>query len=293
MTGIDADGHTRLVGLLGEAVGPSHRSTIYNAAFEQTGLNWRCVPLPAPSRHLREAVLGLRALGFAGAEVSAPYQSDVLAFLDEYSPAAETIGAANVIWVDEQERLIGDNTRWLAFAAALHTLTPSLNGLRPLVIGAGQSAHSVVYALTREGLPVTVVDERIERALDLVQRLRHALDEHSFSVYRWPQDARRVLPEANLIVNTLGAMTWPAHVAFPSNALVFDVCASSDGGRFSGGGRAVGALPLLVYEMMLTFEKWTGDAPPVDVMWRAVEGVWRGEELGGVVEAAMLTAQSE
>jgi shikimate dehydrogenase len=290
MTGIDIDGYTRLVGLLGEGVGPSPRPRIYNAAFEQAGLNWRCVPLPAPLRTLREAMLGLRALGFAGADVLAAFQSDVLAFLDEYSPAAEIIGAANVIWLDEQERLIGDNTRWLAFAAALHTLTPSLNGLRPLVIGAGQSAHSVVYALAREGLPVTVVDERIERALDLVQRLRHALDEHSFSVYRWPQDARRVLPEANLIVNTLGAMAWPAHMAFPPNALVFDVCASSDGARFSGGGRAVGALPLLVYEMMLTFEKWTGDAPPVDVMWRAVEGVWRGEGMDETVRTAVPAA---
>jgi shikimate dehydrogenase len=228
-------------------------------------------------------LLGLRALGFVGAEVAEPYQRDALHYLDEFSCAAETIGAANLIKVDAHGRLVGDNTRWLGFLKALRALVPSLDGLRPLIIGAGDEAASIVYALTHAGLPLTIVDERVDRAIDLVHRLRHVLDEHSFSVYRWPQDLERVAPEANLIVNATAIGRWPAadrspwpdDLPIPQDVLVFDLVSWPSKTRFLCRARAAGAqtvsrLSLLVYEAALALEKWTGRPQPIDVLWRVV-----------------------
>jgi shikimate dehydrogenase len=279
----DEYGYTHLIGMIGWPAGDGVSPAIYNVAFHALGLNWRCVPLPVPNGQLRQALLGLRALGFAGAELAEPYQSEALKYLEEAGPAARTMGAVKFVRVDESGRLIGDNLRWLAFLGTLRTLVPSLNGLRPLVIGAGPEAESIVYALTREGLPLTIVDEHMERAIDLVHRLRHAMAEHSFSVYRWPQDLRQVTPSANLIINTTAMGTWPDvdrspwpdDVPFPAGALVFDLASWPGETHFlqqaqNCGARTVSGLPLLVYETALALEMWTGRPAPIKVMWRTV-----------------------
>lgn len=277
------DGYTHLIGLIGWPTRSWPSSMIYNAAFQALGLNWRCVPMPVPRGQLREALLGLRALGFGGAELTEPYQRDALNCVEELSPAAEAIGAVKFVTVDERGRLVGDNMRWLGFLGTLRTLVPSLNGLRPLVIGAGNVARSIVYALTREGLPLTIVDERMDQAIELVHCLRHVLDETSFSVYRWPQDLERVAPDINLIVNatTIGMWPhvdrspWPEDLPFPADALAFDLVSWPGETRFlrqaqASGARTVGGLSLLVYEAALVFEKWTGQPRPIEVMWHVV-----------------------
>jgi shikimate dehydrogenase len=289
MTWNPVDGNTRLVGSIGWSVGPWSSLQLYNAAFSALGLNWRCVPLHVAKGRLREALVGLQALGFAGAELAEPYQRDALPYLDKLSPAAEITGVVNYITVDQQDRLVGDNTRWLGFLATLHTLVPSLNELRPLIIGAGAGARSIVYALTHEGLPSTILDSQIDQAVDLVRCLRHVLHEHSFSVYRWPQDLERVASDATLIVNATGEGTWPDadhspwpdEIPFPPNALVFDLVTWPNESRFlrqarASGARTVGGQSLLVSEVATTFERWTGQPAPIEAMWQVARDAMMG-----------------
>jgi shikimate dehydrogenase len=289
MNRVAIDGRTRLIGLIGWPIGPYSPVELYNAAFHASGLNWSCVPLTVVKGQLRAALQGLRALGFVGAEVTEPYQRDVVAHVDELSPAAETTGVVDFVRVDDCGRLVGDNVRWLGFLVTLRTLVPSLNGLRPLVIGAGTGARSIVYALTHEGLPLTIVDERIDQAIDLVHRLRHVLHEHSFSVYRLPQDLDRIAFDANLIINAsvlelwpdANPSPWPDHLPFPEDALVFDLVPWHTDTCFLRQARMSGAttmngLPLLVNAAAAAFERWTGQPAVIEAMRQAVVegGMW-------------------
>lgn len=67
-------GTTRLVGLLGWPVEHSLSPSMHNAAFAALGLDWAYVPLPTRPDLLAEAVRGLAALGFAGANVTTPHK---------------------------------------------------------------------------------------------------------------------------------------------------------------------------------------------------------------------------
>jgi len=289
MNRVAIDGRTRLIGLIGWPIGPYSPLDLYNAAFRASGLNWRCVPLLVRKGQLRAALQGLRALGFVGAEITEPYQQEVVAHVDELSPAAEATGIVDFVRVDDCGRLVGDNVRWLGFLVTLRTLVPSLNGLRPLVIGSGTSARSVVYALTREGLPLTIVDECIDQAVDLVHRLRHVLHEHSFSVYRLPQDLDRIACDVNLIINASGLemqldtnrSPWPDHLPFPSDALVFDLVPWHTETCFLRQARMNGAattsgLSLLLNAAAAAFERWTGQPAVIEAMWQATAagGMW-------------------
>lgn len=280
---------TQLIGLMGWPIEPWSSPWMYDAILQALGLNWRYVSLSVHGEQLREALLGLHALGFVGAELAMPYAREALHYIPRLSPAAEMIGAARFVEVDGQGRLAGDNLYWSGFMGALRATISELSGtleladLRPLVIGSGYAARSVVYALTREHLPVTILDARFDRAIDMVHCMRHVLDEHSFSIYRWPQDLPQVAAEANLIINatTLGTWShtgrspWPGDLPFPPDALVFDLISWPHKTPFlrqarAGGARTVSGLSLRVYEMALALERWTGQPRSIEVIWQVV-----------------------
>ena len=75
MSGIS--GATRLVGILGWPVEHSLSPRMQNAAFAALGLDWAYVPLPAPPERLADALEGLVALGFVGANVTSPHKHAV------------------------------------------------------------------------------------------------------------------------------------------------------------------------------------------------------------------------
>ena len=82
-------GSTRLVGIIGWPVEHSLSPRMHNAAFEALGLDWAYVALPTPPERLEEAVRGLAALGFAGANVTTPHKLAVTAFCESDAPLGE------------------------------------------------------------------------------------------------------------------------------------------------------------------------------------------------------------
>ena len=64
---------------------------MHNAAFGSLGLDWAYVPLPTRPEHLAEAVAGLAALGFAGANVTAPHKLAVARLCETDAPSVNTL----------------------------------------------------------------------------------------------------------------------------------------------------------------------------------------------------------
>jgi shikimate dehydrogenase len=125
-------GTTRLVGLLGWPVEHSLSPLMHNAAFAALGLDWVYVPLPTPPARLADATRGLVALGFAGANVTAPHKLAVRALCETEASSVNTL-------VVRDGRLQGRTTD----AAILSGLPVE----RPVVIGNGGAATAFLEAL--------------------------------------------------------------------------------------------------------------------------------------------------
>ena len=82
---------TRLVALLGHPVDHSLSPRIQNAAFAALALDWAYVALDVPPERLEEAVRGLAAAGFAGANVTAPHKLAVAELVDADAPSVNTL----------------------------------------------------------------------------------------------------------------------------------------------------------------------------------------------------------
>ena len=125
-------GETRLVGLLGDPVSQSLSPLIQNAAFAARGLDWAYVPLSVASESLAEAVRGLVALGFAGANVTTPHKLAVAKLVDTDEPSVNTL-------VVRDGRLVGSSTDTAILA--------ELEFRRAAILGDGGSAAAFAAAL--------------------------------------------------------------------------------------------------------------------------------------------------
>ncbi len=132
------------------------------------------MPLPVPPERVGEAVGGLRALGFRGANVTVPHKQAVMGYLDSLTPAAQATGAVNTIVVTEDGALLGDTTDGYGFLQDLadHGIG---GGQRAVVIGSGGAARSVVHALSEAGSSVAVCARELAKAQALCAAVGQAL----------------------------------------------------------------------------------------------------------------------
>jgi shikimate dehydrogenase len=105
---------------------------MHNAAFAALELDWAYVVLPTPPDRLGDAVRGLAAMGFAGANVTTPHKTAVTEFCETDEPSVNTL-------VVRDGRVEGRSTD----AAILDGL-PQEN---PVVIGDGGVAAAFMQTL--------------------------------------------------------------------------------------------------------------------------------------------------
>ena len=216
---------SRLVALVGKPVARSLSPRMQNAAFAARGLDWAYVACEVEADGLEAAVQGLEALGFAGANVTAPYKRDV----------ARLAGAAE----ESVNTLLFDPLRASSTDAAI------LDGLefeRPVIVGGGGAA-----AAFRAALPDARVFAR-----------RGA----------WPPETA----DADLVVNATSAPDDVVVQVGRAQTLVdlpYPRSATADAAR-AAGARVLDGLEVLVAQGAASFELWTGEPAPVEVMRRAV-----------------------
>jgi shikimate dehydrogenase len=95
----------------------------------------------------------------AGLNVTIPYKSAVIPFLDSVSPEAAEIGAVNVIGIKRTRNdivLKGFNSDVTGFTGSLKPWLKVQKG-NALVLGTGGSSKAVTYALQKLGMNITLV----------------------------------------------------------------------------------------------------------------------------------------
>ena len=105
---------------------------MHNAAFAALGLDWAYVVLPSPPELLGDAVRGLAALGFAGANVTTPHKEAVTHLCVSDVPSVNTL-------VVRDGRVEGHSTDPAILAG--------LPQESPVVVGDGGAATAFVHAL--------------------------------------------------------------------------------------------------------------------------------------------------
>ncbi len=266
----------KLAGVLGWPITHSRSPAIHNAAYRALGLDAIYLPLAVTPERLPEAIAGLRALGFVGANVTVPHKQAAMALCDDLDPAAIAVGAVNTVIVAADGRLIGYNTDVEGFEHSLADL--AARPTRAVVLGAGGAARAVVRALRGMNVHSAVVARYPARAKDLL-----ALG--AAEIAPWRKDAlAAVLAGADLLVDatSLGLSdrseaTAPDEIPLDTladHALVCTLVYHRDTALLAAararGLRTRDGAEMLVRQAARAFELMTGHPAPLEVMRAAL-----------------------
>jgi shikimate dehydrogenase len=146
------------LGLIGYPLGHSFSKKYFTEKFENQGISadWQYDLFSIDSIQKLPEILRGGKNKLVGLNVTIPYKTAVLPFLDAIDAEAEAIGAVNCIrisWEKNKERphLTGYNTDVFGFEKSLLSLLDGSvpEGLKGLILGTGGAAKAVAYVLTK------------------------------------------------------------------------------------------------------------------------------------------------
>ena len=224
---------TRLVALLGHPVSHSLSPRMQNAAFAARGLDWAYVACDVEPARLADAVRGLAALGFAGANVTIPHKQAAAALCDEAD------GEAVNTLLFRDGHVLGFNTD--------REIVAGIESARVCLIGAGGAARALLPGLRGE-----------VRAFSRSGAWPPDADGCDLIVNATPvRDELLVEPSAGQTVVELAYAAGAGDTALVAAAR-------------AAGCEVVDGREALVRQGAVSFELWTGVAAPVDVMRKAL-----------------------
>lgn len=316
-----ADRTPSLSGLFGYPVRHSISPAIHHAAFRARGMDWIYLAFAVPPVQLRAALLGCRALGFRGLNLTIPHKVAAIPFLSGLSREARLIGAVNTV-VFSGGRLVGHNTDGRGFVRALQEEKGlSLKGRTVFLAGAGGAGRAVAMQAALEGASAIAIADPIRSRASLLaaQINRNVRRPSSVSVGRvpprggllprktgtTPQSPRMLawaikdgssewetaLAEADVAVNAtpLGMKTgdplpFPPDL-LPRSSLVVDLVYNPPETNLLTAARkltrdGMNGRGMLVHQAALSWELWTGEKAPLEVMKKAAQHALAGREKG-------------
>lgn len=263
---------TRLM-LLGHPVSHSLSPRIQNAALEHAGIPVRYEALDVPPEELAATVRELAGSEAAG-NVTIPHKAAFAALCDELTLLAEQAGVVNTWWVEDDGRLIGDNTDVFgAHAAAQEVLGHTPYNEAVALIGTGGAAAAVLTAVAAWPRSTARVHGRNRDRLKTL-------------CAQFPDVARAstvlgdTLRNATIVINAtpigLRDSQYPIPVEIiPRGAAVLDLVYREDETAWvkaarERGHRAADGMGMLVEQAALSFERWFGVIPDKAAMRAAV-----------------------
>ena len=255
--------------VVGHPIAHSRSPLIHGHWLETLGLEGSYERIDVPPDAIDAFLRGLPHSGFVGGNVTIPHKEAALKAADRLDDAAELIGAANTLWL-EDGKLCAGNTDAPGFAANLDAAAPQWrNGRTALVLGAGGAARAILFALKEAGFTdIRIVNRTVERARELADRFGGGISAHG------REAAEALATDAELVVNTTslgmgGKGGSPLDVALlPGGAIVADIVYVPLETPLLAAARrrgltTVDGLGMLLHQAVPGFARWFGVRPEV------------------------------
>ena len=171
-------GHTKLITLIGKPVEHSMSPAMHNASFEYLGEDYVYLATEIDSPDdLDKTIQGMKIMGFAGCNITMPYKRAIIPYLDELSPAAELMGAANTV-VFEEGKAVGHNTDGAGFMRNLKENNIDVIGKKITLVGVGGAGSAIYTQAALDGVAAIDIynskdaffDVAAERIADIAQK---------------------------------------------------------------------------------------------------------------------------
>jgi len=267
----------KLYGLIGNPVEHSLSPYMHNAAFSRLNIDAAYLPFLVEKGKLGPAISALKRTGISGFNVTVPFKSECIKYLDRIDPLAKAIGAVNTV-VNKDRKLIGYNTDCTGFLRSVkEDLRFSPKGRDIFLLGAGGAARAVAFGLAKSNAKTIMIYDimplKVNALITDVKKSFPAVD----IIASGFKDMPRLIQGCRLLVNcTPVGMRSKDPLPIEAKLLhkglkVYDIVYTPLKTRLvkTAEGKsikAVNGINMLLYQGVLAFELWTGRKAPVSLM---------------------------
>ena len=275
---------TKKFGIFGYPLSHSLSPILHNAVFDYLNMDATYEAWEVSPKNLKTEVEKLRRQPYIGANVTIPHKVAIMDLLDEIEPQSKQIGSVNTV-LSKEGILSGFNTDTLGLVRSLKEhgeFDPQ--GKNVLVIGAGGAARAAVFSLLKEGVRSVIIKNRtFSRSSSLAKEFSKLGEVTAVQVSDTSLDLFNDNIDLILNCSSMGMKNGPAEAysplkaeQIPSSSLVCDMVYNPSITPLMkqanlSGASVLGGLPMLIYQGAASFELWTNDPAPIQVMFRAAE----------------------
>jgi shikimate dehydrogenase len=270
--------------LIGNPVSHSISDIMFEHFGRYFNMNYKHLKFSVQKNNLKAAMDGLRAFGICGANITLPYKTEVIRYLDELDPISTKIGAVNTV-TSSGARLRGYNTDCYGAMAAIDNHLKMVTKKDTAVIfGAGGAARAIAYGLLQKAGGVVIFNRRADskQSLKLQQDFRNIGNGVVVLPLQKDDSLINELVSANYIINATSVGMVPKSRdsiisdsdlrrvdkrVNVSTKYFFDAVFNPYTTRFLSLGNEYGAatcpgIYMMIYQGLLAFRLWTGKKVP-------------------------------
>ena len=176
--------------VIGNPIEHSLSPKLHNYWFEKNNIDANYSKRKIDKKEVQGVISEIKNKKLAGVNVTVPFKSDVIPFLDTLSEESKITQSVNTIYI-HNDKLIGHNTDIKGFKLSLEETQFNLKDKKIFILGAGGVVPSIIYALEKSGVSnITISNRTKQKAEDLKKNFPNT------NVVDWGNQ-----PEFDMIIN--------------------------------------------------------------------------------------------
>ena len=153
------DGYTGLYGIVANPIKHSISPKMHNCAFQDLKLNDVYLAFEVDEDMFEDFMKSVKTLNIKGFNVSMPYKTKVISYLDELTDSAKQCGAVNTV-KNISGHLVGHITDGEGLYHAILNKGWHVENEKIVLLGAGGAANAIVVELAKQGAKEIIVYNR-------------------------------------------------------------------------------------------------------------------------------------
>ena len=277
-------GHTKPYAVLGHPIGHTLSPVMHNAAMKTLGMDAIYLAFDVPPQTLMTVLPVMADMGFQGVNLTIPLKEVAFEGLSDLDESARTMGSVNTIEFS-QSGMKGHSTDGHGFLAALReAFGASVSDMSVFVLGCGGAGRAVALTCALEGAArIILTDLDPKRPERVTEEIAMHAPTTTPEILPPDKDAwHKVCRETDLVVQAtpVGMKKFDKALleasSFRSEQIILDLIYMYPQTVFmkeaqEAGARTVNGLGMLLHQGVRSFEIWTGQKPPVEMMRAALE----------------------
>lgn len=202
-------GKTLITGVIGHPIEHSFSPPMHNNAYKLMNMDYKYVPFHVQPENIEHVIIAAKTLNIQGLNVTIPYKTEIIPYLDQIDETARKINAVNTISFKDGIAK-GYNTDGMGAVKSIKEYT-SLKDKNVLVIGAGGASKAITFTLINEDInTLTIANRSKDNASKLISNLRNQTNFMNIS-YQDIKDTNEIISEMDIIINTTPIGMYPNH----------------------------------------------------------------------------------